>query len=148
MIDKKYIGFSFPPVKLNVEEGRLKFLAKSLGETKGIYVDTKIAKQKGFRGLLAPPTFPFMLEIDAFDLSDFVHFLGESLEKLLHGEENFTYYAPIYAGDIITISKKITDIIDKKGGDLQFVISENTFINQDNIVVANTVTNYVFMHKR
>ena len=112
MIDKKHIGYNFPPVTLPVEEGRLKFLAKSLGETKGIYTDPDAAKAAGLPGLLAPPTFPFMLEIDALDLVDFMSVLGETLDKLLHGEENFNYYAPIYAGDSITVCKKITDIVD------------------------------------
>jgi len=147
MIDKKHIGYNFPKVTLPVEEGRLKFLAKTFGETRGIYVDSAAAKIAGFPGILAPPTFPFMLEIDALDLVDLVTFLGESLEKLLHGEEEFSYYRPIYAGDKITVSKKISDIIDKKDGALQFVIFENTFINQNEVLVAKTRTNYVFKHK-
>ena len=48
-----------------------------------------------------------MLEIDAFDVDEFMTFLGETLEKFLDGEENFTYYAPIYAGDKITVYKKL-----------------------------------------
>ena len=147
MIDKKYIGYNFTTVTIPVEERRLIFLAKTLGETKGIYTDPDVAKAAGLPGLLAPPTFPFMLEIDALDLVDFISVLGETLEKLLHGEENFNYYAPIYAGDSITVSKKITDIIDKKGGALQFVISDNSFTNQHGIIVADTRTNYVFRHQ-
>ena len=147
MIDKKHIGYNFTPVTIPVEEGRLKFLAKSLGETKAIYTDPDAAKAAGLPGLLAPPTFPFMLEIDALDLVDFLSILGETLENLLHGEENFNYYAPIYAGDRITVRKNITDIIDKKGGTLQFVISDNSFTNQHGIIVAETRTNYVFRHQ-
>ncbi|MBC8257776.1 MAG: MaoC family dehydratase N-terminal domain-containing protein [SAR324 cluster bacterium] len=144
MIDKNLIGYQFQAVTLTVEEGRLKFLAKALGETGEIYTNPDAAKAAGLPGLLAPPTFPFILEIDALDLVDFMELLGESLENLLHGEENFNYYAPIYAGDKITVSKVITDIIDKKEGALQFVKSDNTFTNQKGIVVAETHTNYVF----
>ncbi|MBS1256312.1 MAG: hypothetical protein MAG581_02128 [Deltaproteobacteria bacterium] len=146
MIDKKHIGYEFHPVTVPVEEGRLRFLAKALGETRKIYTDTDAANAAGMPGLLAPPTFPFMLEIDALDLVDFVELLGEKLGKLLHGEENFVYHAPIYAGDKITVCKKITDIIDKKGGTLQFVISHTDFINQRGKKVAETHTNYVFRH--
>ena len=146
MIDKKNIGYKFLPVTVPVEEGRLKFLAKALGETRDIYTNPDAAKAAGLPGLLAPPTFPFMLETDAFDLVSFMSLLGERLEKLLHGEENFRYFAPIYAGEKITVCKKITNIIDKKEGKLQFVISENTFTNQDGESVAETTTNYVFRH--
>jgi len=147
MIDKKYIGYSFPPVTLTVEEGRLKFFAKTLGETRGIYTNSAFAKKEGLPGILAPLTFPFILEIDSMELLDVVTFLGETLEKLLHGEENFVYHNPIYGGDRITVHKKISNIVDKKGGALQFVIFNNSFTNQDMLIVAETETNYVFRHK-
>ena len=146
MIEKKHIGHEFSSVTLPVEEGRLKFLAKVLGLYQEIYTDPAAAKAAGLPGLLAPPTFPFMLEIDALELVDFVSLLGEPIGKLLHGEENFTYHGPIYAGEEITVSKKITDIFDKKEGALQFVITETEFFNQNDEKVAETLTNYVFRH--
>jgi len=147
MIDKKLIGYSFPLVTLPVEEGRLKFFAKTLGETRGIYTNPVVAKKEGLPGILAPLTFPFLLEIDSMELLDLVAFLGESLENLLHGEENFVYHNPIYAGDKITVQKKISNIIDKKNGALQFVIFKNNFTNQNGVIVAETTTNYVFKQK-
>jgi len=146
MIDKKHIGHEFTPVTLPVEEGRLKFLAKTLGITQGIYTNPDSAAVAGLPGLLAPPTYPFVLEIEALELVELVNLLGENVGKLLHGEENFTYHRPIYAGDEITVCKKITDIIDKKEGTLQFVISHTEFTNQDEEKVAETITNYVFRH--
>lgn len=64
-----------------------------------IYTFTDAAKAAEPPELLANPTFTFVLEIDAFDLEEFVTFLVETLEKFLDGEENFTYYVPICAGD-------------------------------------------------
>ena len=147
MIDKKHIGHTFPPVTLSVEEGRLNFFAKTLGEKRDIYTNLDFAKKEDLPGILAPPTFPFLLEIDSMELFDLVTFLGESLEKLLHGEENFVYHNPIYSGDKITVHKKISNIIDKKDGALQFVIFDNNFTNQDGLIVAETTTNYIFKHK-
>ena len=72
-----------------------------------IYTYTDAAKAAEPPELLANPTFTFMLEIDAFDLEKFMTFLGETLEKFLDGEENFTSYTPIYAGDKITVYKKL-----------------------------------------
>ena len=47
MIKKKHIGHEFSPVVLPVEEGRLKFLAQTLGMTKGIYTDPNAAAAAG-----------------------------------------------------------------------------------------------------
>ena len=146
MIEKKHIGHEFSPVTLSVEEGRIKSFAKVLGITQEVYIDPDVAAIEGLPGLLAPPTYPFVLELEALELVDLVGFLGETLGKLLHGEENFTYFGPIYAGDEITVFKKITDIIDKKGGALQFVLFQTEFTNQNAQKVAETITNYVFRH--
>ena len=59
-----------------------------------IYTYADAAKAAGPPELLANPTFTFMLETDTFDLEEFMTFLGETLEKFLDGEENFTYYLP------------------------------------------------------
>ena len=57
MIEKKHIGHEFSPVTLPVEEGRLKFLAKTLGMNQGIYTDPDAAAATigsiGLRWLLA-----------------------------------------------------------------------------------------------
>ena len=55
-------------------------------------------------------------------------------------------FESLKVGDEITVRKKITDIIDKKEGTLQFVISHTEFINQHDEKVAETLTNYVFRH--
>ena len=48
-----------------------------------------------------------MMGIDAFDLDEFMIFLGQTLEKFLDGEVNFSYDAHIYACDKITVYKKL-----------------------------------------
>ena len=143
MIDKNLIGHEFESVTLPVEEGRLRFVAKSIGETNPVYSDPEAARKAGHPALPTPPTFVFMLEVDAVDLQDLVSFFGCKLGQLLHGEQGFVYHAPIYAGDRITVKKKVADIYDKKNGKLEFIITENDFINQDGVKVAETRTNYV-----
>jgi len=74
MIDKNLIGHEFEAVTLPVEEGRLRFVAKSIGETNPVYSDPEAARKAGHPALPAPPTFVFMLEVDAVDLQDLVSF--------------------------------------------------------------------------
>jgi hypothetical protein len=92
MIDKNLIGHEFEAVTLPVEEGRLRFVAKSIGETNPIYSDPEAARKAGHPALPAPPTFVFMLEVDAVDLQDLVSFFGCKLGQLLHGEQGFVYH--------------------------------------------------------
>ena len=144
MIDKKLIGYSFEPVQLAVEVGRLRFVAKALGLTDPVYIDVDAARAEGYSDLLAPPTFPFMLESDAFELAGLCDFFGQNLKHLLHAEQKFTYHQPICAGDQIKFTKTIREIFDKKNGELEFVVSDNTLTNQDDILCVESQTTYVF----
>jgi acyl dehydratase len=42
-----------------------------------------------------------------------------------------------YAGDELTTSSRITDVYEKKGGALQFLVRETTVTNQDGQQVAS-----------
>jgi acyl dehydratase len=57
--------------------------------------------------------------------------MGVPIEKVLHGEQSFTYHRQIFAGDRIRLKTKVIDIYDKKGGALEFVVMETTSHNQD-----------------
>ena len=58
--------------------------------------------------------------------------IGPSIDlgKVLHGEQRFEYHAPVCAGDTLRIESKVTDIYDKKGGLLEFVVRESKVTNQ------------------
>jgi len=128
-VDKNFIGYEFPPVTLPVEEGRLRFFAKAIGETGEINTDKEAAIEAGYGSVVAPPTFGFALELERKNPFDIMEFLNIDMGKVLHANQSFDYYAPIVAGDKITVKRKITDIFDKKGGALTFVEWETTFIN-------------------
>ena len=144
MIDKNLIGYSFEPVQLAVEAGRLRFVAKALGLTDPVYIDVDAARAEGYSDLLAPPTFPFMLESDALELAELCDFFGQNVKHLLHAEQKFSYHQPICAGDQITFTKTIRKIFDTKNGQLEFVVSDNTLTNQDDILCVESQTTYVF----
>ena len=144
MIDKNLIGYSFEPVQLAVEAGRLRFVAKALGLTDPVYIDVDAARAEGYSDLLAPPTFPFMLESDALDLAKLCEFFGQNVKHLLHAEQKFNYHQSICAVDQITFTKTIREIFDKKNGQLEFVVSDNTLTNQDDILCVESQTTFVF----
>jgi acyl dehydratase len=136
MIDKKHIGSQTVPRTVEVEMGRLKFFAKAIGETNPIYFDEQSAKEAGYRSLPAPPTFGFSIDMERENPFDEVEAIGVQLGKLLHGGQDFTYHAPICAGDSITIVSKFADIYDKKGGALEFLVQDYTLTNQNGELVA------------
>ncbi len=136
MINRDYIGKKFPPLAAYVEKGQLRFFAKSVGETNPIYTDEAAAKEAGYKSLPAPPTFLFSLNLAQPDpFAKFVD-MGIDLNKVLHGSQQFEYFAPVCAGDQITLQSTIVDIFDKKDGALEFIVEEMTATNQNDELVA------------
>ncbi|MCK9215636.1 MAG: MaoC family dehydratase N-terminal domain-containing protein [Rhodoferax sp.] len=130
MIDKKFIGYEVPPTLWDVEKGRIRFFAEVIGATDPIYFDTNAAQAAGYRNVVAPPTFIFGAESDSGVLMKLLDTLKIDLRELLHGEQRFDYHAPVCAGDTLRFQTRVSDIYDKKGGALEFVVNDTKVTNQ------------------
>jgi acyl dehydratase len=129
MLDRNaHVGVVSEPRRVQVEAGFLKFFAKATGETDPVYFDEDAARAAGHPAIPAPPTYLFSLNMAApaksGGLFDCEHGLGLDMARVLHGEQSFTYHQPIHAGDILTLTTTTSDIYDKKGGALQFVVQD------------------------
>jgi acyl dehydratase len=146
MIDKQYIGHKLPVFSARVETGRLKFFAKAIGQTDPVYSDEAAALAAGWPGLPVPPTFLFCLEMEAPNPGALRELLAIDITKVLHGEQRFTYHAPCHAGDTLSFEQRITDIYQKKGGLLEFVVRETRVTNQHGAHVADLNATTVVRH--
>ena len=147
MLDKSYIGRSLGRITTEVEKGRLRFFAKAIGETNPVYTDEAAAGQAGYRSLPVPPTYFFCLPmLDDPDPTAWMTRLGVNLQNILHGEQSFEYFEMAFAGDRLTFETRITDIYDKKGGALEFLVTETTVVNQSDKPVAKMKCTAVIRH--
>ena len=126
-IDPAAIGTELAPTTLTVDEGRLRFFAKAIGDN----VDAE---------LRVPPTFLFSIELENPNPFGWADQLGIDLRFVLHGEQEFTYHQPAYAGDVLTATPKITDVYSKKGGALDFIVKETAVTKADGSLVADLKT--------
>ncbi|WP_428313046.1 MaoC family dehydratase N-terminal domain-containing protein [Hydrocarboniphaga sp.] len=146
MIDKLWIGHELPASVLPLERTRLQFFAKAIGETDPIYRDSEAAKAAGYADIPAPPTFLFAAELDSGTTFTLLEQLKIPLAKLLHGEQSFTYHRAACAGDTVTVRSRISDIYDKKGGALEFVVKTARATNQRDELVAELRSVLVCRH--
>ncbi len=140
MIDKKWIGHAFPPIKTKVEAGQLSFFAKAVSEKNKVYTEESVAKEAGYTALPAPPTFGFSLNLAVPNPFQYMIDMGVNLGRILHGEQKFQFVKSIVAGDEITLQRTITDILVKKGGKMELVNEEITLTNQAEEVVGKMIT--------
>lgn len=136
MVDRNYIGRMIPPHSADVEAGRLRLFAKATGETRAEYLDADAARAAGYRALPAPPTFVLCLDLEVPDPFRWMTDMGIEISQVLHGGERFRYLAPIYAGDRLTFTSRIADILQKKSSKKAFVVKETDVTNQDHERVA------------
>jgi len=143
MADKNLIGHKLGTFTVEVEKGRLRFFAKATGETDPIYTDEAAAEAAGYASLPVPPTFLKCLEGDGRDLVSFLKLVGFDLGRILHAEQSFVYHKVAVAGDRLTFDGFISDVYDKKGGALQFVVLESRVTNQDGEHIADVRSSLV-----
>ncbi|MES2170159.1 MAG: MaoC family dehydratase N-terminal domain-containing protein [Actinomycetota bacterium] len=125
-IDHSAIGRVLDPVITTLERGRLAFFAQAIGETDPVYFDLTAARAAGHPDLPVPPTFIFGALLDVPDPFEWIAKLGVDMRFVLHGTEKFSYHRMLHAGDTVTVQPTITNVYDKRGGSLEFVVTTTT----------------------
>ena len=144
MVDRSAVGRSFTPVTARVEPGRLRYFLNTIGERNAVYRDEAAARAQGYPAAPIPPTYLFCLELmDAERPFEFLTELGIDLARVLHGEQRFTYRAPVVVGDTLTFRSRVSDVTDKKGGAMTMVVVETEITNQHGAHVADTARTIV-----
>ena len=129
-MDKSEIGKTGNPVTMHVERGKIREFARALKDDNPIYFDEAHAKHTA-GGIMAPPTFS--MTVGFWDDGRSRPLLTYDVRRLLHGEQEFEYLAPIYAGDTLTAVGRVADVYEKsgsRGGTMTFGIIETSFTNQ------------------
>ncbi len=141
MLDRDaHVGIVSEPRYIDVERGFLKFFATATGQTDPIYSDDEAARAAGHPAIPVPPTYFYSLNSAA--LPQRGGLIGENgmnipVDRMLHGEQSFTYHRMAYAGDRITMVTTTSDIYVKKGGTLEFVVQDTRFENQHGELCAD-----------
>jgi hypothetical protein len=120
-LDKKHIGLELPPFEVVIEHGALQRFAAALAETDPIYFDEQAARAKGFRSIVALPTFPVVLGTRRELTWDLVATLGVRPSQILHGSQRYVLHRTLCAGDRLIGCKKVTNLYEKRGGALGFI---------------------------
>jgi acyl dehydratase len=119
--------------ELPVERGKVREFALAVGEDNPIFFDADEARRAGFPDVVAPPTFS-VTQIWQVPRADREEQLGANLdyERVLHGEQEFTYRRLPVAGEILHGTMRIAKDFTKegkRGGEMRFVTYESRFVD-------------------
>ena len=141
MFDKSKIGYSFPPFTIEVERGKIRELALAIGDDNPVYQSREAAQAAGFPDVPLFPTAPTMFTFwgNTKMVSQIVS-LGINVMRILHGEEEYEYLAPISPGDILTGVMTVADgktRQNKDGSSIDILTTEIRYTNQHGQPVLN-----------
>ena len=94
-IDRSLLGVWGPERTMRVETGKVREFARAVKDPNPAWLADE--------GALAPPTFLMTLAHWVTDLGDTRSAVKLDYRRLLHGEQEFEYLAPIRAGDVLTL---------------------------------------------
>jgi hypothetical protein len=64
--------------------------------------------------------------------------MGVPLARVLHAEQQFDYFTPIRAGDRLQVQRSVTDIYDKRDGEMEFIVIESRIWREDGTAVGRS----------
>ncbi|GAC1359735.1 MAG: MaoC family dehydratase N-terminal domain-containing protein [Ktedonobacteraceae bacterium] len=146
MFDKNLLGHSFPPFTFELTRVKIHELALAIGDENAIYHDSAAARAAGYEDIPFPPTGPTLLTFWANTrMWQQMRSAGLNVERILHGEEEYEYLAPIKPTDALTGIMTIVDGKTRrlKDGTMDIVVVETRYTNQHNEHVLQAKTMFV-----
>jgi acyl dehydratase len=140
------IGKAAGSTVVTVERGHLQLFADAVKEQSPIYRDGRAAARAGLPAIPAPPTYPFVMGLfgaypelqpgdrpDEDPMTKVMSTLLASGGMILHGEQEFTYHRPVFAGDVVIGTATVVDAYRKesKGRTMTFVVVETAWNAQE-----------------
>jgi acyl dehydratase len=144
MFDKSNIGRSFTPFTIEVERSKIREIAQAIGDDNPIYQSIAAAQAAGYNDIPLFPTSPTTFGFWG-NRSMGMHLASTGLNvmRIIHGEEEYEYLAPIYPGDTLTGVVTILDGKTRQGqsGSMDIVTTETSYTNQHGkpVLKARTV---------
>ncbi len=137
-LDPAFVGHAYPRSEVyEVGRAKIREFAEAIGDDNPMYRDVAAAQAAGHPDVLAPPTFPTIM-FGRYAIKDVVDDpnLGVDYDRLVHGDMNFDYARPVYAGDRITVTTHIAAIDVRMGNDFLTLRSVIDTEDGEHIVTA------------
>jgi acyl dehydratase len=136
-VNPELVGREFPPVgPYLVGREKVREFARAVFATNPIYLDVDAARAAGHADVVAPPTFPVVVQ--ELTLAQLLAEPDANIDfsRVVHGDQRFTYSRSVVAGDELTATLSVSSV--KTLGGHSMVTSESvmTDANGDHVVTA------------
>lgn len=130
------------PETYAVERGHLRDFVDAVGDPNPLWRDPNCARRWGYRDTPAPPTYLHTLHRHDDDPP-----IPMPSERILAASDEFVLSHPIYPGDTLTATSRVSGLWEKQGrpeiGRMLFIQLEHTYTNQDGVEVGKMYHTHV-----
>ena len=106
LVDKAY-----PPLApYVVGREKVREFARATFATDPAHTDLEAAGSRGFSDVLAPATFPVVIQQAALDMLVADPEAGIDFSRVVHGDQRFDYHREVVAGDELTATLRVVKV--------------------------------------
>lgn len=135
-------GRAFPPAPpYLVGREKVREFARAVFASDPINLDVEAARAAGHADLVAPPTFPIVLQEATLAQLLAEPDAGIDFTRVVHGDQRFSYSRPIVAGDELTARLNVTSV--KTLGGHSMITSESAITDAAGEHVVTAISTLV-----
>jgi acyl dehydratase len=141
-VNPELVGRIFPPTEpYLVGREKIREFARAVFATSPICFDVAAARAAGYSDLVAPPTFPVVVQELTLHQLLAEPDAGIDFARVVHGDQRFSFTRPIVAGDELTATLTVASI--KSLGGHSMVTAESSIVGADGAHVVTAISTLV-----
>ena len=141
-VNPEIAGRVFPPAEpYLVGREKIREFARAVFSENPVNHDPDAARARGYADLVAPPTFPIVVQERTLAQLLAEPDAGIDFTRVVHGDQRFSYTRPIVAGDELTATLTITSV--KSLGGHSMVTSESDIVDATGAHVVTATSTLV-----
>ena len=113
---------------------KIREFAEAVDARSGAHFHPEIARAEGYPDVVAPTTFAVLIAQQAEFHVVVDPEVGVDFTKVVHADERFTHHRPLVAGDVVTTTVTIENIVQRAG--ISMVTTRAEIVDEDNAPVA------------
>jgi acyl dehydratase len=132
-------GRVFPPTEpYLVGREKVREFSRAVFATSPLNFDPEAARAAGYADIVAPPTFPVVIQEATLAQLLAEPDAGIDFERVVHGDQRFSYSRPIVAGDELTATLTVSSV--KTLGGNAIVTAESSVVDSSGEHVVTAIS--------
>ena len=141
-VNPDLVGREFPPTApYLVGREKIREFSRAVLATNPINLDVEAAQAAGYADIVAPPTFPVVIQEQTLAQLLAEPDGGIDFSRVVHGEQSFTFERAIVAGDELTATLRVASV--KTLGGNAMVAAESAITDSSGALVVTAVSTLV-----